>query len=104
VISKTGDCYLGILLQVDNTYDNYQWYLNGNPIPGATSYSINPELYGAGNYTCMVSKNNCGSLLTDPYSYTLCPPITTTTYNIGSCNTKVITPVFYKFYTGYCSG
>lgn len=94
VISKTGDCYLGILLQVDNTYDNYQWYLNGNPIPGATSYSINPELYGAGNYTCMVSKNNCGSLLTDPYSYTLCPPITTTTYNIGSCNTKVITPVF----------
>jgi hypothetical protein len=66
VISKTGDCYLGILLQVDNTYDNYQWYLNGNPIPGATSYSINPELYGAGNYTCMVSKNNCGSLLTDP--------------------------------------
>lgn len=94
VISKTGDCYLGILLQVDNTYDNYQWYLNGNPIPGATSYSINPELYGAGNYTCMVSKNNCGSLLTDPYSYTLCPPITTTTYNIGSCNTKVISPVF----------
>jgi len=94
VISKTGDCYLGILLQVDNTYDNYQWYLNGNPIPGATSYSINPELYGAGNYTCMVSKNNCGSLLTDAYSYTLCPPITTTTYNIGSCNTKVITPVF----------
>ena len=94
VISKTGDCYLGILLQVDNTYDNYQWYLNGNPIPGATSYSINPELYGAGSYTCMVSKNNCGSLLTDAYSYTLCPPITTTTYNIGSCNTKVISPAF----------
>lgn len=94
VISKTGDCYSGILLQVDNTYDGYQWYLNGAIIPGATSYSINPELYGAGNYTCSVTKNNCGSKLTDMYNYTLCPPITTTTYNIGSCNTKVITPAF----------
>lgn len=94
VISKTGDCYLGILLQVDNTYDGYQWYLNGNPIPGATSYSINPELYGAGTYTCLVTKNNCESKLTTGYNYTLCPPITTTTYNIGSCNTKVIAPAF----------
>ncbi|AZA87963.1 gliding motility-associated C-terminal domain-containing protein [Chryseobacterium shandongense] len=94
VISKTGDCYLGILLQVDNTYDGYQWYLNGNPIPGATSYSINPELYGAGTYTCLVTKNNCESKLTTGYNYTLCPPITITTYNIGSCNTKVISPIF----------
>lgn len=94
VISKTGDCYLGILLQVDNTYDAYQWYLNGNPIPGATSYSINPELYGAGTYTCLVTKNNCESKLTTGYNYTLCPPITTTTYTIGSCNTKVISPAF----------
>ncbi|WP_374460700.1 T9SS type B sorting domain-containing protein [Chryseobacterium taeanense] len=94
VISKTGDCYLGILLQVDNTYDGYQWFLNGNIIPGATSYSINPELYGAGTYTCLVTKNNCESKLTTGYDYTLCPPITTTTYNIGSCNTKVISPVF----------
>ncbi|WP_027381178.1 T9SS type B sorting domain-containing protein [Chryseobacterium daeguense] len=93
-ISKTGDCYTGILLQVDNTYDGYQWYLNGNPIPGATSYSINPELYGAGTYTCLVTKNNCESKLTAGYNYTLCPPITTTTYTIGSCNTKVISPVF----------
>ncbi|MBB6372685.1 T9SS type B sorting domain-containing protein [Chryseobacterium shigense] len=94
VISKTGDCYSGILLQVDNTYDGYQWYLDGNIIPGATSFSINPELYGAGTYTCLVTKNNCDTRLTAGYNYTLCPPITTTTYNIGSCNTKVITPAF----------
>ncbi|QQV02050.1 MULTISPECIES: gliding motility-associated C-terminal domain-containing protein [Chryseobacterium] len=93
-ISKTGDCYAGILLQVDNSYDSYQWFLNGNPIPGATSFSINPELYGAGNYTCQITKNNCESKLTAIYNYTLCPPITTTTYTIGSCNTKVITPSF----------
>jgi gliding motility-associated-like protein len=94
VISKTGDCYTGVVLQVDNSYDTYQWYLNGTLIPGATSYSINPETYGAGNYTCTVTKNNCGSVATNSYIYTLCPPITTTTYNIGSCNTKVISPAF----------
>ncbi len=94
VISKTGDCYAGIVLQVDNTYDTYQWSLNGNPIPGATSYSINPEVYGPGNYTCLVTKNNCGFVTANNYLYTLCPPITTTTFTIGSCNTKVISPVF----------
>ena len=93
-ITKTGDCYAGILLQVDNNYDAYQWFLNGTPISGATSYSINPELYGAGDYTCLITKNNCETRLTTPYNYTLCPPISTTTFNIGSCNTKVITPVF----------
>jgi gliding motility-associated-like protein len=93
-ISKTGDCYTGIILQVDNSYDGYQWYLNGNLIPGATSYSINPELYGAGTYTCLITKNNCESKLTNGYNYTMCPPITTTTYNIGSCNTKIISPAF----------
>ncbi|PIF47715.1 gliding motility-associated-like protein [Chryseobacterium sp. 52] len=93
-ITKTGDCYAGIRLEVDNSYDAYQWYFNGVLIPGATSYFINPELYGAGTYTCFITKNNCESRLTSEYQYTLCPPISTTTYNIGSCNTKVITPVF----------
>lgn len=93
-ISKTGDCYTGVLLQVDNTYDAYQWYLNGSPISGANSYSLNPELYGAGAYTCLVTKNNCESKLTNSYVYTLCPPITTTTFDLGSCNTKVISPTF----------
>ncbi|MBM7418555.1 MULTISPECIES: gliding motility-associated C-terminal domain-containing protein [Chryseobacterium] len=93
-ITKTGDCYAGILLQVDNNYDGYQWYLNGVAIPGATTFSINPELYGAGAYTCSVTKNNCETKLTTIYNYTLCPPISTTTFTIGSCNTKVITPAF----------
>lgn len=94
VITKTGDCYAGILLQVDNTYDAYQWFLNGVAIPGATTYSINPELYGAGSYTVLVTKTDCESKLTDPYIYTLCPPITTTTYNIGSCKNLIINPAF----------
>lgn len=93
-ITKTGDCYAGMILQVDNSYDGYQWYFNGVLIPGATSFSINPELYGTGTYTCYITKNNCESRMTTEYEYTLCPPISTTTYNIGSCNTKVITPAF----------
>ncbi len=94
VISKTGDCYAGILLQVDNSYDAYQWYLNGVAIPGATAFSINPDLYGSGTYTVLITKNLCESKLTDPYSYTACPPITTSTQNIGSCNTLTVTPAF----------
>ncbi|SMC55260.1 T9SS type B sorting domain-containing protein [Chryseobacterium sp. YR221] len=93
-ITKTGDCYAGTRLEVDSSYDAYQWYFNGNVIPGETSYFINPELYGTGTYTCYITKNNCESRLTYEYEYTVCPPISTTTYTIGSCNTKVITPVF----------
>ena len=94
VITKTGDCYAGILLQVDNSYDVYQWFLNGVAIPGATAFSIDPQLYGAGNYTVLITKNLCESKLTNVYVYTDCPPITTTTYTIGSCNNKTITPAF----------
>ena len=93
-VTKTGDCYAGILLQVDSNYDSYQWFLNGNLIPGAVSFSLNPELYGAGNYTCQITKNNCETRLTEIYNYTVCPAISTATYTIGSCGTKVITPTF----------
>nr|WP_315025796.1 T9SS type B sorting domain-containing protein [uncultured Chryseobacterium sp.] len=94
VISKTGDCYNGVLLEVDPGHDGYQWYFNGVQIPGATTPSINPDLYGTGIYTCYITKNNCESRFTAEYEYTACPPITTTTFDIGSCSTKVINPVF----------
>lgn len=93
VITKTGDCYYGVLLEVESGHDSYQWYLNGTQIPGATTPTINPDLYGSGIYTCYITKNNCESRFTAEYDYTACPPVTTTTYDIGSCNTKVMTPV-----------
>lgn len=102
-ITKIGDCYFGVLLQVDNSYDAYQWYLNGVPIAGATGYSINPELYGAGAYTCMITKINCESKLTNPYDYTLCPPITNTIYHLGLCSTKIIAPAFTSSSQGIVS-
>ncbi|WP_142725495.1 gliding motility-associated C-terminal domain-containing protein [Chryseobacterium sp. ON_d1] len=94
VITKNGDCYNGVQLSVETGYDAYQWYLNGILIPGATSPAINPDLYGSGIYTCYITRTNCESRLTAEYDYTVCPPITTTTYDIGSCNTKTINPVF----------
>ena len=94
VIAKSGDCYNGVLLQVDNSYDSYQWLLNGVPIAGATSFSINPQLYGSGSYTVLITKNNCETKLTEPYNFVVCPPIPTTTVNIGSCNVYTVTPAF----------
>ncbi len=94
VIAKSGDCYNGVLLQVDNSYDSYQWLLNGVAIPGATSFSINPQLYGSGTYTVLITKNNCETKLTEPYTFVVCPPIATTTVNIGSCNVHTISPAF----------
>lgn len=93
VITKTGDCYHGVLLEVESGSDAYQWYLNGAIIAGETNPTINPDLYGSGLYTCYITKNNCESRFTAPYDHTVCPPITTTVYDIGSCNTKVINPV-----------
>ncbi|QOW11582.1 gliding motility-associated C-terminal domain-containing protein [Kaistella flava (ex Peng et al. 2021)] len=94
VISKTGDCYSGVLLQVDDSYDQYQWYLNGVTIPGATTYFVNPDIFGPGDYTCIITKTNCDTKLTTPYQFTSCPPISTTAFTIGSCNTTKITPNF----------
>lgn len=94
VISKTGDCYSGVLLQVDDSYDQYQWYLDGVIIPGATTYFINPDLHGVGNYTCNISKTNCDTKLTTAYQFAICPPISTTTLTIGSCKTTTVTPAF----------
>lgn len=94
VIAKSGDCYNGVLLSVDNTYDSYQWLLNGVAIPGETSFSINPQTYGAGVYTVLITKNNCETKLTEPYTYTTCPPILTQTVNMGSCNTYTVNPSF----------
>lgn len=91
-ISKTGDCYSGVLLQVDDSYDQYQWSLNGFLIGGANSYFINPEIFGAGDYTCVITKNDCETKTTLPYSFKVCPPITSTTINNGSCHAILITP------------
>lgn len=47
---------------------SFQWYLNGNPIPGATQQSYQPNQ--AGNYTVEIrDANNCASTST-PFTFT----------------------------------
>jgi len=93
VISKTtGECAPGIVLQVESGFSSYQWNLNGNPIPGATSNTYSPTQ--GGNYTVTITKENC-SYTTYAYKVYSCLVNTVKPLNICSTGTPVtITPTF----------
>lgn len=91
IIKSGGDCVPGIVLTVDPViYDSYQWYVGGNPIPGATSSSYTPT--GSGFYTCSVTMGSCAPLVTEEFKVLNCLKQTTAAYDI--CTSKVITPAF----------
>ncbi|UWX60270.1 T9SS type B sorting domain-containing protein [Chryseobacterium oranimense] len=91
ILRSGGNCVPGIVLTVDPViYDTYQWYVNGNLIPGATGASISPTQ--SGYYTCSVTMGRCAPLVTEQFKVLNCTKLTTSTYNV--CNTKTITPTF----------
>ncbi|MCE3077246.1 T9SS type B sorting domain-containing protein [Chryseobacterium gwangjuense] len=91
VISKqTGECAPGIILEVDPGYDSYQWYLNGNIIPGATSNTYAPLV--GGNYTVRVTMGGCQPVTTIAYKVFSC--LKETTKSDETCGTKIIQPTF----------
>lgn len=63
VISENND-----ILSSSVTGTTYQWFLNGNPISGATSQTFAPT--GNGNYTVQVGNGKCLNI-SDVYSFTL---------------------------------
>ena len=78
VISKvTGECAPGIILQVDSGFNNYQWNLNGNPIPGANLNTYSPTQ--GGSYTVSIIKETC--------VYTTYP------YKVNSCLVNTVKPL-----------
>lgn len=90
IAKKSGDCVPGIVLQVDDTYDTYQWFLNDVAISGATTYTYAPTQ--PGYYTVKVTMGACQSLTTPIYKVTTC--LIKTTKVEPACSTKVITPAF----------
>ncbi|WP_299178471.1 gliding motility-associated C-terminal domain-containing protein, partial [uncultured Chryseobacterium sp.] len=90
IAKKTGECAPGIILEVDDSYETYQWLLNGNPIPGATANTYSPTQ--AGDYTVKVTMGTCQPVITPIYKVYTCLKETTT--SLSACSTKVISPTF----------
>ncbi|KUJ56924.1 T9SS type B sorting domain-containing protein [Chryseobacterium aquaticum] len=90
IAKQTGDCIPGIILEVDDSYETYQWYLNGGIITGATSPTFTPAV--AGNYTVKVTMGTCPPVTTPIYKVFTCLAQTSQSLNI--CGSKVIIPTF----------
>ena len=90
IAKQTGDCVPGIVLEVDDSYETYQWYLNGNPITGATSNTYTPTQ--SGNYTVKVTMGTCPAVTTPIYKVYSC--LAETSSSLNACATKTITPTF----------
>ncbi|SHL52018.1 T9SS type B sorting domain-containing protein [Chryseobacterium polytrichastri] len=90
ISKKSGECAPGIILEVDDGYDSYQWYLNGVAIPAATSNTYAPLV--GGNYTVTVGMGTCAPVTTPIYKVYSC--VKNTTANVSACATKIIIPTF----------
>ena len=65
ILKLSGICIPDLILEVSNGFDSYQWYFNGQVIPGANSHTYTPQQ--PGNYTVQVVMNGCPPLMTVPY-------------------------------------
>ncbi|MCE4065597.1 gliding motility-associated C-terminal domain-containing protein [Chryseobacterium gleum] len=90
IAKQSGECVPGIVLEVDDGYETYQWYRDGVAIPGATTYTYTPTQ--SGNYTVKVTMGTCPPVTTPIYKVQTC--LKETTQALNACSTKIITPTF----------
>ncbi|MFL9834870.1 T9SS type B sorting domain-containing protein [Chryseobacterium terrae] len=90
IAKQTGECIPGIVLEVDDGYETYQWFVNNTPITGANTNTFTPIV--SGNYTVRVTMGTCPPVTTPIYPVTTC--LVQTTENINICGTKAIVPEF----------
>jgi predicted outer membrane repeat protein len=78
-------CSGGSVTLTSSSASGNQWYLDGNPLGGATGSSINAT--ASGNYTVVVTTNGCSSAASAATTVTVNPGPPTPTINAGGPTT-----------------